>query len=87
MGINPETYIFTFGKYEGTHIKDVPESYVYWCIENIEWFEIEEPKPIPVQPFTKEEFKLIRSALHPDRNPHKSANEAFQIFNQKAKVD
>lgn len=35
---------------------------------------------------TKAEFALVRSCLHPDKNPHPKANEAFTIFNRLADV-
>lgn len=35
---------------------------------------------------SKEEFTLVRSCLHPDKNPHPKAGEAFNIFNKLADV-
>lgn len=35
---------------------------------------------------TKEEFTLIRSCLHPDKNPNPKAEKAFTIFNRLADV-
>ena len=35
---------------------------------------------------TKKEFILIRSCLHPDKNTHPKATEAFQAFNKLADV-
>ena len=40
-----DTYEFTFGKYKGELIKDVfktDASYILWCCENLEWFDLDE---------------------------------------------
>ena len=37
-------YIFTFGKHKDEYIRDVLEtdpSYIIWCNDNINWFEVE----------------------------------------------
>jgi hypothetical protein len=42
VGLN---IILSFGKYEGQTIKDVirvDPDYILWCIDNIEWFELDE---------------------------------------------
>lgn len=34
---------FSFGKYKGTHLKDVIDTdpqYVEWCLDNVDWFDI-----------------------------------------------
>jgi broad specificity phosphatase PhoE len=39
--IDPETYIFTFGKYKGETYRDIREidpRYILWADENVKWF-------------------------------------------------
>lgn len=100
MGVNPDDYVFTFGKHEGEHIKDVPPSYVNWCLNNIDWFDFEEPyvgqryrkqqapppepEPESIQ-MAREDFLLIRKMLHPDHNPHPRAADAFHAFTKAIK--
>jgi len=36
--VDPDTYIFTFGKWKGEKYHSVPESYIHWCVENIKEF-------------------------------------------------
>ena len=38
------SYVFTFGKFKDytiQHVIDEEPNYVLWCIENIEWFDVE----------------------------------------------
>lgn len=42
--IDPETYIFTFGKHEGESFLDVltiDANYLVWCIENVRFFMVD----------------------------------------------
>lgn len=42
--INPDTYVFTFGKYKGEtfeHVAYINPRYVRWCIQNVEWFKVD----------------------------------------------
>jgi len=44
MKINPETYKFTFGKFDGytyQYVKDNEPSYILWCVEHVKWFELD----------------------------------------------
>ena len=36
MKYDYEYTIMPFGKYKGTYIKAIPDSYIEWCINNIE---------------------------------------------------
>lgn len=41
--VDPATYVFDFGKYNGKKIKDVPVTYIAWCMDNVDWLIF--PKP------------------------------------------
>lgn len=41
--IDPEEYVFTFGKYKGDFYGDVREkdcTYIQWCDDNLHWFNL-----------------------------------------------
>lgn len=45
MKVNPDTYIFSFGKHKGYSYETVLVSdaqYIVWCADNIEWFELDD---------------------------------------------
>ena len=56
--INPGTYVFTFGKWRGENYLFVPESYIQWCIENVNEFVV-----------SKEEKKRISNFLLREERP------------------
>lgn len=35
---DPKEYVFTFGKYKGRKLTEVPPSYAHWCACNLTWF-------------------------------------------------
>lgn len=35
--LNPLNDLISFGKYKGKHIKDVPEKYLTWVINNLKY--------------------------------------------------
>ncbi len=41
--IDPETYVFTFGTWKDHTYQEVTKqepSYIVWCAENIDWFDV-----------------------------------------------
>lgn len=42
--IDPETYIFTFGKHKGKSFLDVlteDAKYLVWCLDELDWFTVD----------------------------------------------
>ena len=47
--IDPESYVFTFGQYKGIEYTDVAyddPGYILWCVENLDWFNVDEEELI-----------------------------------------
>ena len=36
--INPDTYVYTFGKHKGKQYHDVPWDFAFWAHHNVDWF-------------------------------------------------
>ncbi len=64
VNIDPETYVFTFGKYRGWLLKNADTYYIEWCIDNVEWMVFPQDYINKI----KERAKRYRSSRGPSDN-------------------
>jgi len=58
--INIKKYVFDFGKYDGTSIKEIIKTdpgYIIWCHENIGWFKLKNKDFKKIKPKADKEKK------------------------------